>query len=260
MSAIVSVYTDAVYDNLNPLHANWEPGREAKLGDYGLMRGHAFSCLGNIADLGIAFAVRNDGQKDQKFFASKNSVDIAFHAKGSVPVSGTVNAKASVEVTFHDEDTVFFNAAQCEYMMIRDKVALGKAIMDRYHQGQWQREWAVITDLVRAGATTIAVSSGSSGSFVLEATGDVPQIDLADASVGLTLRSSSNVGYRIIADKGITPLIGLCKIQSTFLWWNDDFRPLSLMLGNSELLTALQDDPRVQTEESESAVHFGQLR
>ena len=98
MSAIVSVYTDAVYDNLNPLHANWEPGREAKLGDYGLMRGHAFSCLGNIADLGIAFAVRNDGQKDQKFFASKNSVDIAFHAKGSVPVSGTVTGCSSSTV------------------------------------------------------------------------------------------------------------------------------------------------------------------
>jgi len=261
MSSIVEIYTNAVYDNLNPLYANWEPGRPIQLGDFGVMRSRTFICLGNISDFGMTFSKRTDPATSNKFFASQDTAEVKFHAKGAAPVSGVVNVKATLEVNFSSQDAVFFNAADCEYTMIANKVALGKAVMAKYEQDEWQREWIVVTDLVKAGATTVVVSGARTASIVLEATGDVERINLADASVGLTIKSASNVGYQVVAAKELIPLFGLCKIQSTFLWWNDNFRPLfSLALSDIRLLEALENSPRVQTEESKEALHFGQLR
>lgn len=260
--SIVSIYTNSVYENLKPLYANWEPGRPVKLGDFGVMRGGTFIYLGNIKgkELAISFSETQDSARDQKFFTSQDSMDVRFYAKGAVPINGVVNAKATLEVNFLSQDAVFFNAAECEYLMIEDKVALGKTVMDKYANDVWKREWVVVTDLVKAGATTIAVSAGKSASIVFEAIGDTERINLADASVGLAIKSSSNVGYQVVAAQGLIPLIGLCGIQSTFLWWGDDFKPLSRRLSDVQLLNALEHSPRVRTEESKEALYFGQLK
>ena len=66
-------------------------------------------------------------------------------------------------------------------------MALGTQIMSAYRRGKWQREWAVITDLVRARKTTVAISGSAAGGIVLEADGSVAQIDLAKAAIGLSL-------------------------------------------------------------------------
>jgi len=259
MSSIVKIYTDAVYSNLKPLYANWEPGRPVQLGDFGIMSNRTFIYLGNIQDLGIAFSERTDPAKDHKFFASQGTVDVRFFAKGNAPVSGVANLNATLEVDFSSQDAVFFNAADCDYTMIDNKVALGKAVMAKYKQGDWKREWAVITDTVKAGATTIAVSGGQTASIVLEATGDVERINLADASMGLAIKSAKNVGYQVVAEKELTPLYALCKIQSAFMWWGPEFKPLSKAFSDRLLLEAVENSPQIQTEGSDEALYFGQL-
>lgn len=260
MTSIVKIYTDAVYDNLKPLHANWEPGRPIKLGDFGILRDRTFIHLGNLSDLGIAFDERPDLANDQKFFTSQDSVEVKFNAKGSVPISGIVNVNASLEVNFTSQNAVFFNAADCDYLMIENKVALGKEIMEKFENNEWQREWVVVTDLVKAGATTLAISGGRSASIVFEASGNVDRINLSDASIGLTVKNATNVGYQVVAENGLIPLIGLCKIQSTFLWWNDKFKPLTRALNDYRVLDVLENSPRVKTEESKEALYFGQLK
>jgi hypothetical protein len=260
MSSIAEIYTETVYDNLKPLYANWEPGRPIELGDFGVMRDRTFIYLGNIRDLGIKISERSDPASDNKFFASEGTTEVKFHAKGSVPVGGVVNVKAALEVSFSSKEAVFFNAAGCNYTMITDKVSLGRAVMDRYKENKWEREWAVVTDLVKAGATTVAVSGGSTASIVFEATGDVERINLADASVGLTIKTANNIGYQVVAENGLSPLFGLCQIQSAFLWWDKKFKPLSFAFADHRLIDALEVSPRVKTEESDDALFFGQRR
>ncbi len=261
MSSIVKIYTDEVYDNLKPLYAQWEPGKPVQLGDFGILRDRTFIQLGNIQqDLGLTFTKRSDNTKDHKFFASQGSVDLKFNAKGSVPVSGLLSANASLEIAFSNKKAVFFSAADCEYVMIEDKVGLGKQIMTQYEKRKWEREWVVVSDLIKAGATTIAVSGGQSASIVLEAGGDVERISLADASLGLTVKTASNIAYQVIAEKGLIPLLGLCKIQSSFLWFNEQFRPLISWFGDFRTVETLENSPLVQTEESKEALYFGQLK
>ena len=258
MIGAVEIYTDAVYNNFKPLHANWEPGRPVQLGDYGVMKGRTFVHLGNIKDLGVNFSERADETSDDKQFTSTSDVNVTFHAKGTT-TAGVVNAKAGLEVAFGSKDAVFFNAADCTYNMIADKAAVGKRILALNDKEEWQREWVVVTDLVKAGATTVAISGGASASILFEAKGDVDRIDLADASIGLSVKSSKNVGYRVVAANGLYPLIGLCKIQSAFLFWPREFRPLSASIGDFHIRGAREDSPRIKTEDTAASLYFGQL-
>jgi hypothetical protein len=258
MSSIVEIYTEAVRDNLRPLFANWEPGTPLELGDYGLLNDDCFIHIGNIKDLGIKFNIRKDETKDNKSFASKGSTDIKFGVKGSVNIDGTVNTKATLELAFSSEESVFFNAAECYFQMIEDKAAIGKSIMNLYKTKDWDRSWAIVTDIVQAGATTIAISGGKSSSIIFEAVGDVNRIDLADASIGMNITSQKNIGYVIEAKSGLIPLIGLSKIQSTFLWFGDDFKPLSLTM-NQSMLSTMRNSSKILTEESDD-LYFGQIK
>lgn len=258
MIGVVEIYTDALYNNFKPLHANWEPGRPIQLGDFGVMRGRTFVHVGNIKDVGVKFSEIEDETTDDKQFTSTSDINVTFHAKGTT-TAGVVNAKAGLEVAFGSKDAVFFNAADCKYNMIANKAAVGKSVLALYEKEEWQREWVVVTDLVKAGATTVAISGGASASIVFEATGDADRIDLADASVGIAVKSSRNVGYKVVAGKGLYPLIGLCKIQSAFPFWPQKFRPVSAAIGDFGVRAALEDSTRVRTEDSPSALYFGQL-
>lgn len=250
MAKIVDVYTNAVYSNLKPLRANWEPSQPVKLGNFGVLRGQAFQRLGDVASVGIAIgATIDEALNDQKIFSSASDMSVSFNAAGGVAPNPAVALNASVSIAFGSKDSAFFNAAGCSYSMIADKVALGNAIMTLYDQGKWHREWAVITDLVTSKATTVVISSASNAKIVLEAKGNSPKIDLADASIGLNVTSSTNIGYQVIAQAGLTPLIGLSMVQSGFLWWGNDFKPLSdQIMGNPDLGRVLQDSPRIETE------------
>ncbi len=119
-----------------------------------------------------------------------------------------------------------------------------------------------MTDLVTASATTLAVSGGGMASIVFEAQGQaqVGPIDLADATLGLTIKSANNVGYQVASNAKQIILLGLCKIQSRFLWWDDVFQPLSRGLSHISLYTAIEDSEKVNTEESKEALYFGQMK
>ncbi|MFZ2632066.1 MAG: hypothetical protein WA081_09405 [Desulfosalsimonadaceae bacterium] len=259
MSAIVEIYTEAVRENLKPLFANWEPGKPVELGDYGTLAGEAFIHIGNIKDLGMGFDVREDDTPDRKYFSSEGSTEIKLNMKGAATLSGAINAKATLEINFGSKEAVFFNAAECRFSMIRDKAAVGKEIMKRCKAHDWDRDWALVTDLVRSGATTIAISGADHASVIFEASGNVDKINLSDASVGLNVANQKNVGYIVDAQKGLIPLIGLSKIQPTFLWFGDTYKPLCAAYS-PRMLSVMRNSPHIQTEESPEDLYFGQLK
>ncbi|WP_157235612.1 hypothetical protein [Methylosinus sp. LW4] len=219
---IVDAYTKVIHENFRPFFANWEPGRPVEIGDYGLMHGVTFLHLGNVRDQGVNFEQREDTRSDRMTFSSEGSTDIKLHAKG------TAYAKARMEVTFRGNDAVFFNAAGCRHRQVTDKPALGRQIMQMYRATSWKLSWVVVTDLVRAGSTTVAISGGDNSSLILEGSAEQPLIDLADASAKVQLLSQSNIGFQLVAEEGLVPLIGVCKIQSPFPGFPKDFKPITL--------------------------------
>jgi hypothetical protein len=255
MSDLPRLYTTALYNNFRPLYANWDPDRPVDLGTYGILRNRLFIPLGNFKDRTLLKEDVNPNPS-QKTFSSKGTTQVTFHALGSAPAGGPAQGKATLEIGFTSEDAVFFNAAGCVFHSVADKVALGKEIMKRYVAGDWRREWALVTDVIKAGATTIVVSGAGNASIVLEATGKVKEIDLADAGLGLSVKRSTNVGYQTVSAKGLVPLFGLCKIQRKFIFWKD-FGPLGTGGEGAESLEDAASPVSVKPDVDE--VYFGQL-
>ena len=208
--------------------------------------------LGNIADLGIKFKVRDDADPDHKWFSSKGATEVTFHAKGEHHV------KASLEINLKSADAVFFNAADCRHSLMEDKPALGRQVMKMFKKRNWRKSWAIITDIVKAGATTVAVSGGDASSLVLEGSADDAVINLEDASAQFSITSQKNVGFQVIGRKGLTPLIGLCQIQSAFLGLGKQFNPLTL---SRQIDVSEAPDHTSGNDEGEDSgdVFFGQL-
>ncbi len=255
---LAEIYCNEIHDNLRPLYGNWHPGTPVGLGDYGELRNGVFVRLGNIRDLRVAFSVRDDPTQDQITFSSQGKTEVTLAAAGAVATGMPVTVKASIDIAFGSEKAVFFNASKCKYITITDLVALGKEIMRLFESDSWDRSWSIVTQVVEAASTTVVVSGSSSASVRLEALGDVPNINLADASVKLGVATSKNVGLTIAAQDGLSPLIGLSKIQPRWLIFGHTLKPMRSSVGR-ETVETLLNSRMVKTENSKDELFFGQL-
>lgn len=204
-------YARDIRQNLR-LYANWPWGEPAALGDFGFVNNEMLIRAGNLSDLGVAFKVREDSTGDQVDYRSKDAVDVTFTAKGKA--AGGEVASAKVSIGFKQQSAVFLNLADCTMESISNLAALTPVFERLVKKGKWNPNYRFVSRIARAGSSTIAISSGSKGSLVLQAAADVKQIDLADASVKLGVASESNVGLKVICRAGLTPLLGLAQYSS----------------------------------------------
>jgi hypothetical protein len=157
--------------------------------------------------------VVKDEKKDHRTFSSQATSEFLVYAQGEADVTGVVQAKAGIDIGFSSDRGVFFNAAECVYDMFADKIKLERIILKLLEGRHWRKEWVIVTDIVRAGATTVVISSGKKSSIKLEAGADVPKIDLADASLRLGISRQQQIGYTVASADGMFPLIGLAKLD-----------------------------------------------
>ncbi len=213
MSNICDIYTKAVYTNLRPLFANWEPGKPIKLGDYGLLKKRTFNYLGNINQFGITFKIRKDNTRHNQKFTAGNSTDVTFIPRGEISPVGIKCIQASLEVDFKNENGVFFNAVECEHNLIENKSDVEKKILKLYEERKWKKNWVVITELIKSKSATILVSGNKFSSILLEASNNVQNINLANASLRFKTKYTKNIGYSLITKDSLIPLMSLSKIQ-----------------------------------------------
>jgi hypothetical protein len=93
----------------------------------------------------------------------------------------------------------------------------------------------VVQSLFESDGTTVLISTNAGASIEIEAAANAaPPIDLADASLGLTITSENNVGLAAIATPGLTPLLSLSQIRPRNRWlaWlglgGQEMRPLAI--------------------------------
>lgn len=199
--------------------ATWQPGLPVRLGDFGTLNGSLFSHLGNLRDLGVGFERRKDPSDKRVYYSSKGGVEVEAEAGASADLGPVAKAKAALKVTFGAQHAVLFNAAGVTYESVADHLDLQRKLLQLLEQDGWDPRHVIVTELMHSGSTTVAVSAGSNGSLLLEAEGDLPKIDLADAGVRLGVKSERNIGYRIVTAEGMTPLLGLSRIRPRGAFW-----------------------------------------
>lgn len=219
MGSLAKTYVRDIHKEWVHVFGTWPIGSQVELGDYGYLEDGIFLRFGNIADKQVAGEIREDENEDVHEYKSADKVSVASHAKGSVAVSGVAQIKASLEVSFSGKHAVFLKAAGGKWNTFKSLDEIGQQILSLHHAKDWDRKLVVVTSLLKACATTVIVSSGSCASVVIEAAAsDVEVIDLVDANVGLNIKSESNLGLKVIAEGGMTPLFGLMKVHRLTLW------------------------------------------
>jgi hypothetical protein len=97
---------------------------------------------------------------------------------------------------------------------------VGAALVSRAKSKEWNFEWKVVTQLVRASNTTVILSREKNAKVVLEAVSDVPFIDVANADLSLrtVFDSASSEHWVTIRDpeRALTPFCWMHELDRTF--------------------------------------------
>jgi len=264
MSKIANLYADEIKKHFKILYANWEPGGPLELGNYGFMDGNVFIPQGKLQDdfpefNGNTIQIMQDPTKDQKEFKSEEGIEVILSAKGSVNPQGVSLTKALLEIKFSKKNSVYFNASGCTTTRIGNKAQVGDILKKLYKNDKWKKEYCVVTDLVKAEKAIVTISQSDNSAISFEADSPaVEKINLADASIKLSLSSEKNIGYKVPADEGVILLMGLCKIKNPFLWWGGGFKPQPLKMTES-MMYKMENAPGIKTEESADELIFGQM-
>lgn len=217
-SDLAKVYTSSVHDQLR-LYGAWPIGEEIGLGDYGKLEGDRFVRRGNIAkDYGITVTPAASDVKLSFEFKSSGIAETRFNVDGSSGQGG-VGASAAVKVTFANEDSVYFRSIDLTHHCVDNLTDVNRRIMEAFKLESWDGKNVFIHSLFQSGGTTILISSSSDGSIELEAAGKgLLELDLANASAGLVVKSEKNVGLKVIAEGDLSPLLSLSAVRPKNRW------------------------------------------
>lgn len=198
--------------------ATWLPGTPIDLGDIGILRNNQFTKVSNLSDFGIEFEIEPDETKSDIEHSSKGAVSITTKASGTVAPQGRALGEidAGIIVEFSKENAILFKANGTTSPCIKDQISLGKKIIELYKDGKWDKDWAVITELVDSESATILISSSSNGEIELKAKGEIEaaKLDIADAELGFELTFSKDLSTKIIAAESLSPLFKASKVKS----------------------------------------------
>lgn len=217
MEATAVRYCKTIRKEFARLYAAWPPNAPLRLGDFGYVRDGVFDRKSNLVTFGMHWKARKGDGEASYSLTSASGTQVRLLARGELEPGGVPVAKARAEVSFAAADAVFFNAAGCTVGEVEDQIALGREILSLFGRRQWNDDWYVVTRIVQAESSTIATAQSAGASIRLEARGDEPQIDLANAGAKLVAASRTGVRNVIVSEEGLTPLIGLSRVRRRIL-------------------------------------------
>ena len=249
------LYRNAVKENLVPYFANWLPGTPQQLGNYGTMKDGVFVTIGNIKDdFGIDFEIAVDPATDNMEFNAGGEVSVSYDT--SVDANGV--AQGSLKLQFKREKSVYFQTVGARANRIKNKLAVGEAILQGMKNGtiNWKRRYVLVTDIVTGGRTVAAVSAEAGATIEFKAKGGIPASQIqVDGSVGLSVNTSSKVGYTVNG-QSMDILLGLSKVRRRF--FNPTFEGISGASTRTHI-SMLEDTPESEAAEPLENLTFGQL-
>lgn len=217
MPTTETTYTSAMLKQFGYL-ATWLPGTQLALGLVGVLEGRTFVPKSSIKTLGVDFKPTIDQTADKylQFQSSKEiKVDVKLAGEVSTDVPTLPAAQAGIAVSFGSETGVVFNARGVSSTRIEDIFALESAIWDLWDRYLWDRDWVVITELVKAERTTVLISDSGYGKVELGAVGQavVGPLNVGDLSGELAVVSSFGMHTQLVGDEGLTPLFRAVRIR-----------------------------------------------
>lgn len=201
MPAIHERYAEELRDEFDYL-STWLPNSHLELGDVGRLHRDRFERLTSLSALGISFDVRD----------RERSVDLEYNSAATVGVSaaaetGIAPATVRISVSFSQEHGIVFQAKSCTVTEVANRAALGDRVLELVHLGRWPAGQVVVTEVVRTGPAVVLIAQGRGAHLELTTDGPVPDLlPLASVSAALEVVTAKDIGVKVIAPEGLTPL------------------------------------------------------
>jgi hypothetical protein len=205
---LADTYCDNIHKNIEPYYATWLPTLPVHLGDYGKMDGKIFIHQGNIkTDFGVDFTIEAD----------TDSGDFEYKSSGTNAVNVSAGAedvlKALLKISFTNAGEIFFVAANCLADLMNNVPSVLEQLGPKF-KAKKMKGYMVVTQVVRAGTSSIAVSSDKGGELDIEAsTPALPAIDLKNPQAQVAVKSEQNISFKVVAKGGLSPLFGLEEVK-----------------------------------------------
>lgn len=201
--------------------ATWDPGKPMTIGSVGrLDQGGIFSVFTSLEKEGIPVELQVDNTTADQDYTSSESVTITTKLSGKVPAAGSIltDADAGFNIEFKSEKSVVFQSQGNQTDQLTNLAQIKKMILQKYKEGNWDKDWLVVTELVRAKSATIIIANSSNATLELKANANVgsPTLKLTDLSLGLMVAKEKGSTLKYIAQEGLTPLYRVMGIRKPF--------------------------------------------
>jgi hypothetical protein len=197
--------------------ATWEPGKLLKIGQIGKIDPKGFFVVySSLIDEGFSPKVQSDDKSDTLDYSSKGTFEITAKVAGEVSSSTNLQkSDAGFDIKLNSEKSILFQIAGYTTEHIVNIGDMKKMILEKYRQGNWEKDLVVITELVVAKSSTIIISTTKGTQLTLKANADVGNKKLAitDASLNLGLVKETGSSMKFVATSGLTPLFRVMGLK-----------------------------------------------
>lgn len=186
----------------------WPPTASLKLGDYGTVRrskfrdDDAFDRLGNVADFGLGFDVREGGLTPVESLQSDgvSIVEVTGEAKKS-------KMAVQVDVSFGSTNSMVYNGSDVRIIEVENQTKLGRELAGLLAEGRWDERWVVVTSLHETNGLTVLLSSARNTTVSIGGSAELSPGNLAKASANVKVESTSNSVANYVSHARTTPLL-----------------------------------------------------
>lgn len=215
MVAIYEQYTEEIHREFG-YSATWLPNTQVRLGDVGFFRRDRFDRVTSLSEMGVVAAIGQPGAPSDLEYLSAGHIKFSSRTDADANPTPVTDASTTVSVLFGRAHSVVFQALASRVTAIHDLAALTAALLPLVQSGKWQRDYAVITEVVQTGPCAVLVSSQANAraDFRVRVSALAGPCTLAQAATNLGMLSTSGVAVKVLAPDGLTPMFRACALRS----------------------------------------------
>jgi len=243
--SIAQRYTSEITKRYDYL-ATWYPGTEIGPGTVGrFLKGRLFNPESTLEKLGIPVTVM-DGRSNTEWShqsAAGFEYGIKLQGKTSVLAPNIPINEAGIGMRFSGSGATFFQLGGVTVHRIEDQISLAREMARRAKAKQWERDWIVVTEILRAERAVILVCESDCGTAEFSVGTDVGVAGLKalTANANISFTHSDKLATKVFGDR-VTPLFRAVRVRRKFLVGQHEVAP-AFSVDLEELASADEPDP-----------------
>jgi hypothetical protein len=258
--SIAQRYTSEITKRYDYL-ATWYPGTEIGPGTVGrFLKDRLFNPESTLEKLGISVTMLEGRSNTEWSHQSATGFEYGIKLQGEASVLAPnipIN-EAGIGMRFSGSGATFFQLAGVTVHRIEDQISLAREMACRAKAKQWERDWIVVTEVLRAKRAVILVCQSNHGSaeFSLGADVGVAGLKALTANANVSFTHDEELATKVFGDR-LTPLFRAVRLRRKFFVGPREVAP-AFAVDLEELASGDEPDPNqiledVQDYEDEDA-------